>query len=135
MTENLIAPGGMNCSLCLGYQREKNKCPGCKKIDAYKTSCRRKCVIRSCQIFKKKKMKFCPDKCEKYQCKRLKGLDKRYRTKYGMSILKNLENIKEKGVEKFIENQKKIWKRGNCGELLCVDRNFCLKCGKKSLKI
>ena len=26
----LIAPCGMNCAVCLGYLREKNKCPGCQ---------------------------------------------------------------------------------------------------------
>ena len=26
---NLIAPCGMNCILCWGYIREKNRCPGC----------------------------------------------------------------------------------------------------------
>ena len=28
----LIACCGMNCNLCIGFLREKNKCPGCKLI-------------------------------------------------------------------------------------------------------
>jgi len=132
--KDLIAPCGMNCSLCLGYQREKNKCPGCRKRDAYEFGCGRKCIIRSCQILKDNKMEFCFDKCEKYPCKRLKNLDKRYKTKYGMSMLENLEDIKNLGVIKFLEKQKKRWKCPKCGELLCVHRDFCLGCGEKYKK-
>ena len=28
-----IAPCGMNCSICRGYLRKKNKCLGCREID------------------------------------------------------------------------------------------------------
>jgi hypothetical protein len=131
MEENLIAPCGMNCSLCLGYQREKNKCLGCRKMDAYDSSYSRKCIIRSCQILKEKKMLFCSEVCEKYPCKRLKSLDKRYKTKYGMSMIENLENIKNLGIKKFLENQKRKWRCKKCDGLLCVHRDFCLNCGDK----
>ena len=130
MNKNLIAPCGMNCSLCLGYQREKNKCPGCRKRDAYQFGCGRKCIIRSCQILKDNKMEFCSEKCGQYPCKRLKALDKRYRTKYGMSMIENLENIKNKGLELFLKNEEIKWKCKKCGGLLCVHRDFCLKCKK-----
>jgi hypothetical protein len=126
----LIAPCGMNCSLCLGYQREKNKCPGCKKRDAYEFGCGRKCIIRSCEILKKNNWSYCSDLCEKYPCRRLKDLDKRYRTKYRMSMIENLEDIKKQGVEKFMEKQKKRWTCKKCDGLLCVHRDFCLKCKK-----
>ncbi len=131
MTKSLIAPCGMNCSLCLGFQREKNKCLGCRKISIYKPNYCIKCVIKSCQILEEKKMLFCSDKCEKYPCKRLKDLDKRYKTKYRMSMLQNLEDIKKLGIKKFLENQKNRWTCKKCGELLCVHRNFCLNCGNK----
>jgi hypothetical protein len=131
MKEDLIAACGMNCSLCLGYQRKKNKCLGCRKIDAYNSSYGRKCIIRSCQTLKENKMEFCSDICEKYPCKRLKALDKRYRTKYGMSMIENLENIKELGIKKFLENQKMKWECKKCKSLVCVHRDFCLSCGEK----
>ena len=121
----------MNCEICLGYQREKNKCLGCRKIDAYESGCDRKCIIRSCQILKENKMEFCSDRCEKYPCRRLKDLDKRYRNKYGMSMIENLENIKKFGIEKFVESQKKKWGCKKCSSLVCVHRNFCLNCGEK----
>lgn len=31
--ETLIAPCGMNCALCIGYQRPKNRCPGCNQLE------------------------------------------------------------------------------------------------------
>ncbi len=131
MKTSLIAPCGMNCAICLGFLREKNKCPGCRKMDAYKSSFGRKCIIRSCQILNKNKMKFCCDKCEKYPCQRLKNLDKRYRTKYEMSMIENLENIEKNGIRKFVKNEKKKWKCSKCGNILCVHRKFCLNCRKE----
>jgi ribosomal protein L32 len=131
ITLKLIAPCGMNCGICLGYLREKNKCPGCRGIDENKPDGCRKCIIKSCQILKKNKMLFCSDKCKKFPCLRLKNLDKRYRTKYGMSMLENLENIKKFGIRKFVKSEQKIWKCPKCGELFCVHRDSCLKCGEK----
>ena len=44
----LIAPCGMNCTLCYAYQRTKNHCPGCRTDDEQKafscTNCRIKIV-------------------------------------------------------------------------------------------
>lgn len=131
MKSDLIAPCGMNCEVCIGHIREKNNCPGCIEIDAYETSYGRKCIIRSCQILKEKNLKFCSDACEKYPCTRLKSLDKRYRTKYGMSMIENLENIKIVGIHKFIESEQNRWRCSKCGELLCVHRLSCLKCDEK----
>ncbi|HNU96261.1 MAG TPA: DUF3795 domain-containing protein [Candidatus Magasanikbacteria bacterium] len=131
MKSNLIAPCGMNCAICLGYLREKNHCPGCQKTDAYESGYGRKCVIRSCAILKQKRMKFCSDQCEKYPCKRLKNLDKRYRTKYNMSMIENLEFIKDNGIRMFIKKEKEKWTCKKCGGTICVHRKLCLKCGNK----
>ena len=127
MEKQLIAPCGMNCAICLGYQREKNKCPGCRNLIGSKLKTRQKCVIRNCIILKENKWKFCSDKCEKYPCQRLKSLDKRYRTKYGMSMVENLEFIRDKGIEKFLEWEKKRWKCPKCGGNICVHRGICFK--------
>jgi len=120
MNSKLIASCGMNCGVCLAYLRNKNKCPGC-----------RKCILRDCEILKKNKWKFCSNECDKYPCTRLKTLDRRYRTKYQMSMIENLENIQRFGIRLFVKNEKKRWKCKKCGMILCVHRNFCLKCGDK----
>ena len=124
----LIAPCGMNCSVCLGHLRKKNQCPGCRKMDAYESSYGRKCIIRSCQILKKNEMKFCSNKCEKYPCLRLRNLDKRYRTKYNMSMIENLENINSNGIRAFVKSEKARWACPECGGTICVHRGHCLIC-------
>ena len=131
MKAKLIAPCGMNCGICLASFREKNSCPGCRYMDITKPEYCRKCIIRNCSILKKNKLKFCSCKCEKFPCKRLRELDKRYKLKYGMSMIENLENIKKLGIRKFTENEDKRWKCPKCGKTLCIHRTKCLNCGTK----
>jgi hypothetical protein len=132
--DGMIAPCGMNCGLCIGHIREKNKCHGCREIDAYESSYGRKCIIRSCQIIKINNWKYCSDKCEKHPCQRLKTLDKRYRTKYGMSMFENLQFIKEKGLDNFLKSEEEKWTCPNCDSGLSVHRDNCLICGYKYRK-
>jgi hypothetical protein len=131
MNLSLIAPCGMNCSLCMAYLREKNRCPGCRILGESKSEYRQKCILRNCVILKENKLKYCSSRCGLYPCKRLKGLDKRYRTKYGMSMIENLENIHNKGIREFITNEEKRWTCTSCGNVICVHRPSCLNCGKK----
>jgi hypothetical protein len=132
MKENLIAPCGMNCSLCYAYQREKNKCLGCNdKTGSLPSSCQR-CIIRNCSIIKDNKSGFCYE-CEKYPCQRLKQLDKRYRTKYNMSMVENLEYIKSNGMNLFLGNEKNRWTCNNCCTIICIHHNECPKCKTRYL--
>lgn len=126
----LIAPCGMNCAICLGYLREKNKCDGCKNIKI-NSDYRRKCIIRNCEKLKENNWRFCSSKCEKFPCARLKNLDKRYRTKYNMSMLENLKNIEKLGIREFVKNEKTRWACLECGGVICVHRGYCFECGKK----
>ncbi len=114
-TKNLIAPCGMNCGVCKAYLREKNTCPGCRKGSSF-VSCQ-KCIIPPCKI---RKGDFCD--CEK-PCARLKNLDKRYRAKYGMSMIENLEFIKENGIEKLLEAQ--------TAKYISDQGTFCVHDGKR----
>ena len=117
----LIAPCGMNCNLCLGYLREKNKCPGCNSIDN-KNSYHVSCMIRNCQILQQNNWKYCSSKCDKFPCTRLKNLDKRYRTKYGMSMIENLNHIDEQGIEEFLRQEEKRWIKED--KIFCVHRKM-----------
>lgn len=126
---SLIAPCGMNCGICSGHLREKNKCPGCNATSPNKPGYCRECIIKNCAHFKNGKSKFCYD-CEKYPCKRLKQLDKRYRTKYHMSMIENLNSIRELGIRAFIRNEKVRWACSECGGVICVHRGACVKCKK-----
>jgi hypothetical protein len=125
----LIAPCGMNCGICMAYLRKKNKCPGCLAITANKAITVIRCKIKNCEVFQTTRAKFCFD-CDNYPCKNLKHLDKRYRTKYNMSMIENLENIKQLGIEKFIRNENMKWICSKCGGTICVHKGYCFSCGE-----
>ena len=120
----LIAPCGMNCGICLGYLREEKKCPGCRNQDKGNSDYCRKCIIKNCT---KRKNNYCYS-CNNFPCYRMKQLDKRYRAKYNMSMIENLENIKKLGIRKFVKNEEKRWKCKKCSGVICVHRGFCLNC-------
>ena len=126
---SLIAPCGMNCSICMAYLREKNKCSGCRGIDTNKPVTRVGCKIKKCEFLQKTETSFC-FQCEAFPCERLQHLDKRYRTKYGMSMIENLENIRRIGMRKFLENEKIRWACSECGGTICVHNRYCYSCGK-----
>ena len=126
--ELLIAPCGMNCGICIGYLREKNKCNGCNSKVGFKANHCKKCSIKNCEHIKTSPSGFCYD-CEKYPCKRLKQLDKRYRTKYRMSMIENLNKIKTSGMAEFLKSENEKWKCPNCGSRLSAHRESCLNCG------
>jgi hypothetical protein len=130
LKSSLIAPCGMNCGICAGYLRDKNKCPGCNETSVNKPRYCRKCIIKNCEQLKKNNLKYCFN-CEKYPCKRLRQLDKRYRTKYSMSMIENLNNILEFGIREFIRNEKARWACSKCGGVVCVHNRTCIKCGNK----
>ncbi|MBP2030468.1 hypothetical protein J2755_001402 [Methanohalophilus levihalophilus] len=130
MKLSLIAPCGMDCGICYAHLREKNSCPGCRLFNADEPISIASCKIRNCELVKAGKVKYCFE-CSNYPCKRLKALDKRYRTKYNMSEIENLEFIKENGIRKFVRNEKARWTCPECGGTICVHKGSCSSCGKK----
>ena len=126
----LIAPCGMNCRLCYAYVRDVNVCPGCRGDDNYKSKSCLACHIKNCEKIVNGEVKYCFN-CDSFPCARLKHLDKRYRTKYGMSIIDNLEDIRRLGIRRFIRNEKERWTCPECGELICVHKPQCISCGWK----
>jgi tetratricopeptide (TPR) repeat protein len=130
MDTSLIAQCGMNCGICMAYLRDKNKCPGCRGDDFHKAVTVIKCKIKNCIIYQTSEAKFCFE-CEQFPCDNLKHLDKRYRTKYNMSMVENLENIKNFGIRTFLGTEKKKWTCSECGGTICVHKGYCYSCGKK----
>lgn len=127
----MIAPCGMNCAICMAHLlRGENKCPGCRGDNTHKPASCIECVIFYCDLLKTNNQKYYSTRCEKFPCTRLKNLDKRYRTKYGMSMIENLSNIEQWGIRAFIKNEKKRWVCSECGGLICVHRGYCSACGK-----
>lgn len=128
LKSSLIAPCGMNCGLCLAYQRDKNKCAGCNSTSLDKPNQCINCSIKNCEHLIKSKSKYC-FACKKFPCVRIKNLDKRYRTKYGMSMIENLNTIKEIGIRKFTRLEKEKWTCSKCKHIICVHRDVCMVCG------
>ena len=126
----LIAPCGMNCRLCLAYNRDRKACPGCRGDDSLKSKSCVKCRIKNCKKTTKGRVRYCFS-CDSFPCAVLNHLDNRYRTKYAMSMIDNLKNIRESGIRDFIKNEKERWACPECGGIICVHKENCISCGYK----
>ena len=130
LTAELIAPCGMDCGVCIGHLRDHKTCPGCNDPDdsskAYHCAA---CTIKRCEHLAQSPGAFCVD-CAKYPCARLRQLDKRYRSKYRMSMIENLGELHRVGVEAFVELERTRWACPHCGALVSVHRTVCLACGE-----
>ena len=137
MEKQLIAPCGMNCALCVNYLAQKNDI---NKRGFKKTYCAgclprgKNCTFmkKNCDSLGKGLIRFCSE-CSDFPCKRLQALDKRYHAKYHMSMIENLEFIKEYGVEKFLEKEDLKWRCPECGEAICCHNGLCLNCSLEKL--
>lgn len=126
---NLIAPCGINCAVCIAYLRDKNPCPGCRADDAGKSKARLTCKMKTCPEIEGKGNEYCYQ-CGEFPCKRLGKLDERYRKSYHMSLVENLEEIRDSGLENFLEKEKERWTCTRCGGTISVHRGYCHDCGK-----
>ncbi len=131
---NMIAPCGMNCSICLKQFRSPSTCGGCNNDKQNQPQYCSSCIIKNCRKRLDNNYKYC-FQCNTFPCTRLKQLDKRYRTKYGMSMIENLCSIKDDGIRNYIKNEKTRWACSKCGSILCVHREHCPGCGiKRNIK-
>lgn len=125
----LTAPCGIYCGACYGYLRPKNKCSGCRIDSETKPAYCKSCIIANCELLAKTESGFCYD-CEKFPCKRMKQLDKRYRTKYNTGLIQNLLTIKDKGMTTFLTLEKIKRSCPVCGSLLCIHKEGCSECNR-----
>jgi hypothetical protein len=135
--ERLIAPCGINCGVCSSHLAMKNDL---KRRGIMKTYCGgclpqgRDCHYkRQCDRLGKGLVRFCYE-CAEFPCRRLKTLDKRYRTFYHMSMIENLEYIRENGAGKFLEMEAAKWRCPDCGGVICCHNGVCFSCGLEKLK-
>lgn len=126
-SESDIAPCGMNCGTCIAFLREKNKCPGCRSLKEDAGKSRLECKIRNCLELPDKTAGYCSD-CKSFPCKRIRNIDKRYRTKYNTSFIENLTMISERGINAFLAFETMRRTCPNCESVLSVHRDKCLSC-------
>ncbi|PNX46085.1 MAG: hypothetical protein BV457_08295 [Thermoplasmata archaeon M9B1D] len=129
-TEELIAPCGMNCRICLGYfgytatgEKRKMRCVGCKptgKSCAHlKKHCKNKMIYEVDYCFE----------CSDFPCKQLQKLDSKYRERYNMSMIENLKYIRDNGMDDFLKQQEKKYRCPECGlGVICVHNGICYSC-------
>ena len=88
-------------------------------------------MIKNCEEKKGKERLLC-NKCNKYPCRRIKDLQKRYSERYNVNTYENFKMIKEEGIKEFIRKEREKWKCIKCGDLLCMHRENCLVCGNEN---
>lgn len=126
----MIAPCGMNRGVCIGYMRERKPCAGCLATSENKPNNCRQCTIVHCEHLAKTTSNFCYE-CDIFPCARIKRLDNRYRTKYRMSMIENLEKIRDQSMKKFLEDEEHRWNCTDCSSIVSVHRDVCSHCGEK----
>jgi len=52
-----------------------------------------------------------------------------------MSPIENLNFIKAKGMQRFLEAQEEKWKCPNCGQMISCHNGICFNCGLEKLKM
>ena len=129
MNQELIAPCGINCGICIGFfgytmtgEKRKKQCIGCKPSGK---SCAH--LKKYCEKLRKKEIDYCYE-CKDFPCTRLQRLDTIYRERFSMSTVANLECIRDKGIRKFLQEQQERYKCQNCGGLICVHNGRCYSC-------
>ena len=133
----LVAPCGMNCALCASYLSLKHNV----KAKGIKTPTCSGCRPRGKQCAYLKKWcstlrsgaRFCFE-CHDFPCHRLKTIDSRYQSRYKMSMVANLIEIIEKGIEEFLKAQEQKWKCPTCGGMICCHNGICFNCGLEKLR-
>ena len=128
----------MNCAVCSAYLAMKHDLKKQGIMRTYCAGCRprgKNCAFmkKSCELLGEGKVKYCYE-CIDFPCRRLKVLDKRYRTNYHMSEIENLEYIKAHGMAAFLKREGEKWKCPECGGVICCHDGICFACGLEKLK-
>jgi len=128
-SEELIAPCGMNCRICISFfghtmsgKKRKMKCIGCNPSGK---SCAH--IKKYCKKLTKKEIEYCYE-CIDFPCKLLQKLDKGYCDRFNMSMIENLENIRDNGIDNFLKKQEIKYQCPECGGVICVHNRKCYSC-------
>jgi hypothetical protein len=111
LDENLIAPCGLYCGECLGFQN--GSCGGCISRTGLCLKYSKICNIYECCVIKKRH-RFCSE-CKEFPCKRT---DNFFDTpEWHDEIASNLKQIRRIGVKHFLTKQaKRVMELIKCAE-------------------
>jgi hypothetical protein len=106
-------------------KKRKHTCTSCRVYD-------KNCAFlkRDCELLREGSVQYCYQ-CDDFPCGNLERLEKRYRKKYDTSLIGNLLEIRDNGVELFIKGQLEQYNCPECGEIICLHTNKCYNCGYK----
>ena len=137
LSAQLVAPCGINCGLCIRYiatlqgKNQELKMPKCMGCNPSKKKCA--FIKGHCELLRLNKIKFCYER-NSFPCKRLETLNRRYTSRYQTSLVNNLNEIRENGIDAWHKNQEKLWCCPSCGGIISVHTRKCHKCGYEQLK-
>ena len=127
----MIAPCGLDCSVCIGALREESPCTGCWGPDDTKPEfCSSQCKIATCTIRKTLPGGFC-DECPQSPCTETMERENRYTNDYPLSEspMENLAFIRKEGMTAFLDRERTKWSCPSCGGTFCVHTGRCATCG------
>jgi hypothetical protein len=138
MEEELIAPCGMNCNICSGYLAYLNDVKSKDIGMPYCAGCRprgKNCAFlkKRCNLLMDGKVEYCYQ-CPDCPCDNLKHIDNRYQSLYRMSLIDNLEYIRQNGIESILAREEEKWRCPECGEAICCHNGICFNCGIEKLR-
>ncbi|MDL2235542.1 DUF3795 domain-containing protein [Christensenellaceae bacterium OttesenSCG-928-L17] len=128
MKQDLIAPCGVNCAVCSAYQQEENKCNGCRSDEIPPSPQCERCFIRGCERIETFYLHHCYE-CARFPCLRYRLRDLQFRKNIRVSPLRNLQFIRDKGMDAFLEREEKRWNCIRCGEPRSMQNKACTSCG------
>ena len=132
-TPEMLAPCGLDCSLCGRALAKTDPCPGCRGPNEGKPAfCAEKCGIILCRRRRENGYAYC-DECPDFPCADVMEKETRYTAKYPLyeSPLENLRVLRGKGMTGFLEWERAQWTCRECGGVLCVHTGICSGCGKR----
>ncbi len=126
----MLAPCGINCTVCYVHLRTKKNCGGCRVESPHKPDRCRVCAIKTCAEQKGRGLCF---RCPEFPCVRIKNLDKSYRLRYGVSLIENGRALQKVGIKAFLQADLKHWTCAQCGGVVILHDGLCSECGHKHL--
>jgi hypothetical protein len=121
----------MNCGVCMRYlatvtglaqKTGKTQCTGCR---SQKKNCH---GCGNCKDLRNGKITFCFE-CPTFPCAKIARLEKRYTSRYATSLIDNLLQIKQLGIEKFVAKETEKFKCPKCGGTVSIHDGKCYSCG------
>lgn len=130
--EELIAPCGMNCTICSNYlayvnNLNRSQCAGCRPSNKKCTYLFEKCSGINHALEGNATAKYCFE-CSQYPCKQINRMNSRYCKNYKISVKDNIEYINKNGIDKFIKEEYRQHHCKKCGGLISVHNRKCFKC-------